>query len=73
MIVTDNPLCLSKSPKDADAIPLPSEERTPPEIKIYFVFFAAMFDAIVYVYKKRDANALLIRVSPNHRENITCA
>ena len=63
-MVTDNPLCFSNNPNDADAMPLPNEESTPPEIKMYFVFFAAMFDAKVFVYKKRDANALLVRVSP---------
>lgn len=37
-MVTGSPRDLSSKPKDADAIPFPSEETTPPVIKINFGF-----------------------------------
>ena len=35
---TERPLDSSNAPKEAAAIPLPSEETTPPVMKIYLVF-----------------------------------
>ena len=69
MIVTDNPLCFRSKPREAEAIHFPSEERTPPEMKMYFVFLAAMikehYDVNKREYKRKgDASALLYRVSP---------
>ena len=37
-IVTDRPLLSNKAPKEAEAIPLPNEETTPPVTKINLVF-----------------------------------
>ena len=42
MIVTESPLCLRSKPREAEAIPFPSDDNTPPEMKMYFVFLAAM-------------------------------
>ena len=38
-MVTLNPLDLSSKPNEAETIPLPKEEVTPPVTKMYFVFF----------------------------------
>ena len=35
---TDSPLYSKRAPKDAAAIPFPSDETTPPVIKMYLVF-----------------------------------
>ena len=36
-MVTENPLEVSSLPKDAEIIPFPNEDVTPPVTKIYFV------------------------------------
>ena len=36
-MVTEYPLPIKSFPKDAEMIPLPSEEVTPPVTKMYFV------------------------------------
>lgn len=38
-MVTLNPLDFSSKPSEAETIPLPKEEVTPPVTKMYFVFF----------------------------------
>ena len=49
MIVTDNPLCFNNKPKEAEAIPFPKEESTPPEMNINLVFFTAMIICCFYI------------------------
>ena len=36
-MVTDSPLACSSFPREAEIMPLPSEEVTPPVTKMYFV------------------------------------
>ena len=35
---TDSPLASNKAPKEAPAMPLPSDETTPPVMNMYLVF-----------------------------------
>jgi hypothetical protein len=54
-MATFKPRDLSSIPREADRIPLPSEEITPPVTKIYFTFFGRAMTSFVVVelVKKR--------------------
>jgi hypothetical protein len=51
-MVTEYPRASSNRAKDAEIIPFPNEEATPPVTKMYFVFMTK-FIAIIYKGTKK--------------------
>ena len=63
-MVTLNPLDFSSKPSEAETIPLPKEEVTPPVTKMYFVFFLLIRLGLCKV--KRICNAGQINTVESH-------
>lgn len=57
-MVTLKPRDFSKSPSEAETIPLPSEEVTPPVTKMYFVCFLLIDFGFGKVMGKNNARQL---------------